>query len=49
MHSSTVIKKTKEVFARHGIPNMVFSDNGPEFDSSEHKDSSKRWDFAHDT
>ena len=49
MHSSTVIKKTKEVFARHGIPKVVFNDNGPEFDSLEYKDFSKRWDFVHDT
>ena len=49
MHSRTVIKKTKEVFARHGIPKVVFSDNVPEFDSLEYKDFSKRWDFVHDT
>ena len=49
MHSSTVIKKTKGVFARQGIPKVVFSDNGPEFDSLESKDFSKRWDFVHDT
>ena len=49
MHISTVIKKTKEVFAHHGISKVVFSDNGPEFDSSEYKDFSKRWDFVHDT
>ena len=49
MYSSTVIKKTKELFARHGIPKVVFNDHGPEFDSSEYKDFSKRWDFVHDT
>ena len=49
MHSSTVIKKTQEVFARHGITKVVFSDNGPEFDSLEYKDFSERWDFVHDT
>ena len=42
MHSSTIIKKTKVVFPRHGIPKVVFSDNGPEFDSLEYKDFSKR-------
>ena len=49
MHSSTVIKKTKEVFARHGILRMVFGDSGPEFDSLEYKDFSKGWEFVHDT
>ena len=49
MHISTVIKKTKEVFACHGILKVVFSDNGPEFDSSECKDFSKRWNFVHGT
>ena len=29
--STTVIKKTKEIFSRFGIPLEVISDNGPEF------------------
>ena len=37
------------MFARHGIPKVVFGDNSPEFDSLEYKGFSKRWDFVHDT
>lgn len=34
--SSTVIAKTKEHFARYGIPETVISDNGPQFCSQEY-------------
>lgn len=33
--SSTVIKKLKAHFARQGIPDFVFSDNGPQYMSTE--------------
>ena len=29
--SATVIKHTKSIFARHGIPEVVISDNGPQW------------------
>ena len=33
--SLTVINHLKSIFARHGIPKEVISDNGPEFSSRE--------------
>ena len=33
--SSTVIKHSKSHFARHGIPEVLLSDNGPQFVSTE--------------
>ena len=49
LESSTVIKATKEIFSRHGIPKFVFSDNGPEFASLEYKEFATEWDFVHDS
>ena len=47
--SPIVIKKMKAMFARPGIPKLVFSDNGPEFISLEFRKFSANWDFEHDT
>ena len=33
--SSTVVKQAKSHFARHGIPGVLLSDNGPQFVSTE--------------
>ena len=48
-HSSTIISKCKEVFARHGIPERFISDNGPQYSSYEFADFSKQWNFQHVT
>ena len=48
-YSSTAVSYTKSIFARHGIPKLVISGNGPQFISSEYKDFSRKWDFTHDT
>eukprot|EP00118_Oscarella_pearsei_P024320 m.303816 g.303816 ORF g.303816 m.303816 type:complete len:164 (+) comp40841_c0_seq7:1-492(+) len=45
----TVIHKVKAHFARHGIPDTVISDNGPQFASGEFKAFAKTWRFKHDT
>ena len=38
--------KLKELFTRHGIPEIVFSDNGPPFESREYKEFASKWKFA---
>ena len=47
--SKAVILKLKQQFARHGIPNTVFSDNGPQFDSDEFRRFAREWEFSHVT
>lgn len=47
--SLSVIRKMKTVFARHGIPETVVSDNGPQYSSAEFAKFAKDWDFSHDT
>ena len=46
--SEDVIKHTKSIFARHGIPEIVISDNGPHYSSNEYKRFAKEWEFSHD-
>ena len=45
--ASTAILKLKSHFARHGIPDQVVSDNGPQFTSKEFATFAKTWDFEH--
>lgn len=47
--SSTVIRKLKAHFARQGIPDVVISDNGPQYTSVEFKKFSLKWEFTHIT
>lgn len=47
--SATVITHTKAIFARHGIPVEVRSDNGPQFVSHEYEQFAKSWEFKHIT
>ena len=48
--SSTVINSLKSIFARHGIPETVRSDNGPQFASSELVDDfARNYQFRHTT
>ena len=47
--SNTVIQHTKSIFARHGIPATLRSDNGPQYSSDEFKTFSKEWGFKHVT
>ena len=47
--SEDVIMHTKSIFARHGIPEIVISDNGPHYSSNEYKRFVKEWEFFHDT
>ena len=47
--SNAVIVQLKEIFARHGTPCEVVSDNGPQYASHEFKMFAKEWDFVHTT
>lgn len=47
--SLAIITHLKAVFARYGIPRVVRSDNGPQFDSNEFKKFSHDWGFSHIT
>lgn len=47
--STTVIRKLKGHFARQGIPDIVISDNGPQFSSQEFQKFSDHWAFLHKT
>ena len=44
-----VIRKLKAHFARHGIPEQLVTDNGPQFVSRDFLTFSKEWDFDHRT
>lgn len=47
--SSSVIIKIKELFARHGIPETLVSDNGTQFTSAEFQKFAADWNFKHVT
>ena len=45
----TIIKHSKTTFSRHGIPDILVSDNGPQFDNAEFARFVKEWNFFHKT
>ena len=47
LEAATVIRATKEQFARHGVPDLVQSDGGPQFISESFKRFAKEWGFQH--
>ncbi|KAK3738629.1 hypothetical protein RRG08_006727 [Elysia crispata] len=47
--SSAVITRLKSIFATHGIPDIVISDNGPQFASTEFQKFTKEYGFTHTT
>ena len=47
--ASSVIECHKTVFARHGTPDVLMTDNGPQYTATEFKTFSKSWDFQHIT
>ena len=47
--STAVIDFCKACFARHGIPHILISDNGPQLVSQEFKAFATDWDFVHKT
>lgn len=47
--SEAVAEHFKSIFARHGIPEVVRSDNGPQFASESFSVFAKDWGFNHVT
>ena len=47
--SQEVISHLKAIFARHGIPETVISDNGPQYSSAEFSKFGQEWGFTHVT
>ncbi|XP_026050672.1 uncharacterized protein K02A2.6-like [Astatotilapia calliptera] len=47
--AQSVITHMKGFFARHGIPQCVISDNGPQYDCREFSDFAKQYGFQHIT
>lgn len=47
--SLNVINHLKSIFARHGIPETVISDNGPPMNSKDFKLFTKEWNIQHIT
>ena len=45
--STEVIRHTKSIFARHGIPQEVISDNGPQYSSIQYKKFAEEYSFLH--
>ena len=47
--SEAVITHFKSIFARHGVPEIVRSDNGPQFGSEPFRKFAQDWNFSHVT
>ena len=47
--ASFIIMKMKGIMARHGIPEQVFSDNGPQFACAEFAQFANTWGFIYST
>jgi len=47
--SKTVISSLKSIFSHHGVPSVLMSDNGPQFDSSYMKEFANTYGFQHVT
>ena len=47
--SQTVCKSLKCMFSRYGVPDIVISDNGPQFAAAEFSEFANKWAFKHET
>ena len=49
MTSQNIVQHLKSIFARHGIPETVVSDNGPQYSAALFKSFSEQYGFTHVT
>lgn len=52
LRGDEVVKHLKSIFARHGVPELVYSDNGTQFSpstSSQFQEFARDYEFAHST
>ena len=47
--TAAVVSKMKEIFAKHGIPDVLRSDNGPQYASAPFQEFTRNWEFQHIT
>ena len=47
--ADSTILQMKNIFSRQGVPEVVISDNGPQYASKEFKEFSESWNFHHYT
>ena len=47
--TAATLKYMKELFASMGVPEVLYTDNGPQFDSYAFKTFAKEWSFCHKT
>ena len=47
--TKSTIKILKQHFARYGIPNILMTDNGPQFTSHEFGSFTRNWEIQHHT
>ena len=47
--TSSIVNALKFIFSRHGIPQTVVSDNGPQYASHEFARFAREYDFSHKT
>ena len=45
--SAAIISKMKEIFAEHGVLDILRSDNGPQYASTEFTEFVEEWGFQH--
>ena len=49
VNTADTVQKVKKVFSRHGVCDTFFTDNGPQFSSTEFREFAKQWNFEHVT